>query len=53
MVDLVVSEGLGKPPSGTYSVASDVAELSGLFDGSEKIMTVMDIPVYVRDVSLP
>lgn len=53
MVDLIVSEGLGKPASGTYSVTSDVPELSALFDGSEQIMTVMDVPVYVRDVSLP
>lgn len=53
MVDLVVSEGLGKPSSGSYDVTSSVPELSGLFDGSEKIMTVMDVPVYVRDVSLP
>ena len=53
LVDLVVSEGLGKPASGTYSVTSDVPALSELFDGSEQIVTVMDIPVYVREVSLP
>lgn len=53
MVDLVVSDGLGKPASGTYSVTSDVADLSAVFDGSEQIVTVMDVPVYVRDVSLP
>ena len=53
MVDLVVSEGLGKPASGTYSVASDVPALSEIFDGNERIMSVMDVPVYVRDVSLP
>ena len=53
MVDLVVSVGLGKPSSGTYGVTSNVPELSGLLDGSQKIMAVMDVPVYVRDVSLP
>lgn len=53
MVDLVVSEGLGKPSSGSYEVTSSVPELSGLFDGDEKVMAVMDVPVYVRDVSLP
>lgn len=53
MVDLVVSEGLGKPASGTYRVTSDVPELAALFDGSERIMAVMDVPVYVREVSLP
>ena len=53
LVDLVVSAGLGKPSSGTYSVTSDVPELSGLFDGSEEIMSLMDVPVYIREISLP
>ena len=53
MVDLVVSEGLGKPASGTYRLTSDVTELTSLFNGREQIVAVMDVPVYVRNVSLP
>lgn len=53
LVDLVISEGLGKPSSGTFKLESDVTEFAPLFDGNEKIVTVIDIPAYVRKVYLP
>lgn len=53
MGDLVVSTALGKPSSGTYAIKSSIAGLADVFDGTEDIITVIDVPVYVRDVLLP
>lgn len=53
MVDLVVSTALSKPSSGEFSLSNTIAELDPIFDGSEQIIAVMDIPVYVRKVYLP
>lgn len=53
MVDLVVSSALGKPSSGEFSLTSNVSELGAIFDGSQEIIAVMDVPVYVRKVYLP
>lgn len=53
MVDLVVSTGLGKPSSGEYSLTGSVTGLDVIFDGSQEIMAVMDVPVYVRKIYLP
>ncbi|MEY8829236.1 hypothetical protein AB9K34_12640 [Sedimentitalea sp. XS_ASV28] len=53
MVDLVESAPMGKASSGEMTLASDVAELTDILDGSEQIVAVMDVPVYVRRISLP
>lgn len=53
MVDLVVSTALGKPSSGNYSLTSSIAELGVIFDGSQEIIAVMDVPSYVRKIYLP
>lgn len=53
MVDLVTSSALGKPSSGEFSLTSNVTELAAIFDGSQEIIAVMDVPVYVRKVYLP
>lgn len=53
MVDLVASTSLGKPSSGEFSLKSSVPELGSLLDGSEEIVAVMDVPVYVREIWLP
>ncbi len=53
MVDLVASTPLGKSTSGEFSLTSSVPELTSLLDGSEEIVAVMDVPVYVREMSLP
>ena len=53
MVDLVVSTPLGKPSSGKYSLTNSIAELDAVFDGSQEIIAVMDVPVYFRKVYLP
>ncbi|MHA6326339.1 hypothetical protein [Roseivivax sp. CAU 1753] len=53
MVDLVASTAVGKPSSGEFQLSNSIAELAAIFDGSEQIIAVMDVPVYVRDVFLP
>jgi len=53
MVDLVASTPLGKPSSGEFSLTSSVPELASILDGSQEIVSVMDVPVYVREISLP
>jgi hypothetical protein len=53
LVDLVASTPLGKPKSGEFNVTSNVPELASILDGSEEIVAVMDVPVYVREISLP
>ncbi|SIS65557.1 hypothetical protein SAMN05421759_102105 [Roseivivax lentus] len=53
VTQVLMSEGLGIPLSGSLSVTSDVPELSDIFDGSEAVVGVIDVPVYVRDVFLP
>ncbi|MCV2867635.1 hypothetical protein OEW28_03225 [Defluviimonas sp. WL0002] len=52
-VDLAMSASLGRELDGEMALSSTVAELSGLFDGNERIVAVMDIPMSVREVSLP
>lgn len=53
LTDLVSSKALGKASSGTFSLTSDLPDLSAVLDGSEEIMAVIDVPMYVRDVFLP
>ncbi|MFG6528352.1 hypothetical protein [Sulfitobacter sp. M23508] len=53
MVDLVESVPMGKASSGEMTLASDVPEFKDILDGSEQIVAVMDVPVYVRRISLP
>lgn len=53
LADLVVSVPMGKPASGAFSLSSSVDELAAILDGSEEILAVIDVPVYVREISLP
>ncbi|MDW4551325.1 hypothetical protein R5H32_18365 [Defluviimonas sp. D31] len=53
LVDLAMSEPLGKALDGDMSLGSSVEGLAGLFDGSEKVVAAMVIPMYVREVFLP
>lgn len=53
LVDLVMSKGAGKPLEGSFTLSSDVAELAEVFDGSEEVIGILDVPVYVRSVYLP
>ena len=53
LADLSMSVALGRELNGDIAVESSIPELAMMFDGSENLMGVMTIPVYVREVSLP
>lgn len=53
MVDVAMSEPLGKALNGGFNFTTSVPELMELFDGNQKAVAIMDVPVYVRKVYLP
>ena len=53
LVDLAMSKPIGKPLAGDVSFSSSVAALAGLFDGSEELLGIVSVPVYVREIALP
>ncbi len=53
LADLVMSKAVGKPMTGDFALSSTVPELATIFDGSEDVVAVLDVPVYVREVFLP
>jgi len=53
LADLAMSSAIGRELQGEISFKSTVPELSGMFDGSESLVGVLSIPVYIREVSLP
>lgn len=53
LVELVMSASAGKALDGSFSLAADVPSIGGLFDGTEKLVGLMHIPVYVREVFEP
>ncbi|MBS0124375.1 hypothetical protein KB874_09515 [Aestuariicoccus sp. KMU-90] len=53
LVDLAMSTAVGKPLDGTVSLSSSIPELTGIFNGAESLVAIMDVPVYTRQVFLP
>ena len=53
ITDLVMSTAVGKPINGDFSMTNSVPELAGIFNGSEVIIAILDIPVRVRKIFLP
>lgn len=53
ITDLVMSRAIGKPLTGTFSMTSSVPELTGIFNGREETVAILDIPVRVRKIFLP
>jgi hypothetical protein len=53
LADLAMSNAIGRELKGEVSFQSSIPELAGMFDGSEKLVGVLSIPVYIRSVSLP
>lgn len=53
LVQLVMSVPADKPLSGEYVFSCSIADLANVLDGSEKTVAILDVPVYVRKVSLP
>jgi hypothetical protein len=53
LVELVMSLPANKPLTGEFSLSTTIPELAGLFDGSQQLVAIMNIPVYVRKVYMP
>jgi hypothetical protein len=53
LVDVLQSDALGKPLAGEVDLTSNIAGITDLFDGNQKVLAILDIPVYVRKVFLP
>ncbi|WP_137699763.1 hypothetical protein [Marimonas lutisalis] len=53
LVDVLKSDGLGKPMAGEFEITNKLKGLSGLLDGTQDAVAIMDIPVYVRQVYIP
>ena len=53
MVDLVKSVPLEMDRVSEMTLTSSVPALAGILDGSEEIVAVMDVPVYLRHIWLP
>ena len=53
LAELVMNPGLGRELDGSFTYSADIPALSGLFDGSEELVSVVSIPVYVREVYRP
>ncbi|WP_425049504.1 hypothetical protein [Psychromarinibacter sp. S121] len=53
LVEVVMSQGMGKPMNGELKLDISVLELAEALDGTEEVVAVMDVPVYVRKVYLP
>ncbi|MBY6199774.1 hypothetical protein KUV65_00230 [Maritalea mobilis] len=53
LVDVVMSAAMDRDRASELSFQSTIPELSAIFDGSEQILAIMDIPVYTRQVFLP
>ena len=53
LAELAMNPGLGRELDGTFSYTAEIPALSGLFDGSEEVVSVVSIPVYVRQVYEP
>lgn len=53
LADLAMSEALGKTLEGEISVQSSISELNEMIDGSERVVGVVYVPMYVRELYLP
>ncbi|NNK77646.1 MAG: hypothetical protein HKP40_02935 [Litoreibacter sp.] len=53
LVDLVMSAPVGKPMGGNFEFSSTIPEMSKIFDGTQELVAILDVPVYVREVYLP
>ncbi len=53
LADLAMSKAAGRALNGEIGFAATVPELAPMFDGTEDLVGVLVLPVYVREVSLP
>ncbi len=53
LADLVMSAPLDKKAAGELAFSTSIPEIAPMFDGSEEMIGVVAVPVYVRKLSLP
>lgn len=53
LAEVAMSAPMGKELAGKFNFSNSVPELNAIFDGSEVLVGILDIPVYVREVYLP
>ena len=53
VTDVVMSTAMEKPVNGSFSLINTVPELTPIFDGNEKVMAILDIPVRIRSTYYP
>ncbi|MDD9978341.1 MAG: hypothetical protein OXQ30_11510 [Boseongicola sp.] len=53
LAGLVMNELAGKALDGSAAVAVSDPEMGAIFDGTEKLVSIITIPVYLRTISLP
>ena len=47
LAELAMNPGLGRPLDGTVSYSAEIPALSGLFDGTEELVSVVSIPAFL------
>ena len=53
LANLAMNLAMGRPLNGKVSFSSTDPDLAGLFDGSEALVAIVSIPVFVRKITLP
>jgi hypothetical protein len=53
LADLATNAAAGRALAGTAEFKASVPDLAPVFDGTEQLVAIVSIPVYVRDVYLP
>ncbi|MCB1329616.1 MAG: hypothetical protein KDK28_09280 [Maritimibacter sp.] len=53
LAELVMNTTAGREIDGNVSYSAEIPALSGLFDGTEELVAVVSIPVYLRQVFTP
>ena len=53
LAGLAMNVAMGRELNGTVSFAATDPDLAELFDGTEKLVAIVSIPTYVREISLP
>lgn len=53
LAEMAMNTNLGRTLPGEFAFTSDIPELADLFDGSEDLVAIVNIPVYIRDVYEP
>jgi len=53
LASLAMNSAMGRALDGTVSFSASDSDLGALFDGSEALVSIVTIPTYIREISLP